>query len=136
MHTEPNDLKDNFTVQNLVRAYDVGRMLGYSTHTVKKWARQGLLPGAVFLRRHIRFIPERIDEFIKSGGHLEAPPSAKSGSPFVLRHIGPRDHAYAGDCKRRGERPTEGEVTTGERVIAQSVELREPFAFDSFADLH
>jgi excisionase family DNA binding protein len=55
-------------VRKLVRAYDVGRLLGYSTATIKRWAREGKLPGAVFIGRHIRFDPNVVEAFVRAGG--------------------------------------------------------------------
>jgi predicted DNA-binding transcriptional regulator AlpA len=54
----------------LLRAWDVAVRLGYTTATIKRWAREGKLPGAVFINggRHIRFDPVAIESFIACGG--------------------------------------------------------------------
>jgi excisionase family DNA binding protein len=55
--------------RQLVRAFEVGVKLGYSTKTVKRWAKEGKLPGAVLLTGgHVRFDPDAIDTFIANGG--------------------------------------------------------------------
>jgi excisionase family DNA binding protein len=58
----------------LWRPFDVAIRLGYSTDTIKSWARQGKLPGAVFIGRHIRFDPQVIADFIARGGDAGVPP--------------------------------------------------------------
>lgn len=84
--------------RRLIRAYDVGRMLGYSTWTIKKWAKDGRLPGAVFLgnpgRQHIRFDPLAIEDFIQSwrGRRPELPELPKQ-QEFTIRRHGHRPHA-------------------------------------------
>ena len=64
----------------LLMAHEIGRRLGYSTATVKAWARDGKLPGAVFIgnpgRLHVRFDPRVIEEFITSGGRRPEVPAA------------------------------------------------------------
>lgn len=73
----------------LIRAFDVAQKLGYATATVKKWARQGILPGAVFVNRHIRFDARKIADFIAAGGRreLEAQPRFQ-----IVRHVS-REHS-------------------------------------------
>ena len=61
-------MQESRTARRLVRAFDVARLFGYSTSTIKKWARDGKLPGAVFIDRHIRFDLDQVEEFIRNGG--------------------------------------------------------------------
>ena|ERR1017187_9202607 len=81
----------------LVMAHEVGRRLGYSTATVKAWARQGKLPGAVFIgssgRLHVRFDPRAIEEFIAAGGQRPEPPALPKQAEFSVRRHGHRTHA-------------------------------------------
>src|ERR1035441_301866 len=83
--------------RKLIRAYDVGRRLGYTTATVKSWARSGKLPGAVFIgnpgRQHIRFDPRAIEEFIAAGGQRPELPAPPKQAGFSVRRHGHRAHA-------------------------------------------
>jgi hypothetical protein len=83
--------------RKLIRAYDVGRRLGYTTATVKSWARSGKLPGAVFIgnpgRQHIRFDPRAIEEFIAAGGQRPELPAPPKQAQFSVRRHGHRTHA-------------------------------------------
>lgn len=79
--------------RKLIRAYDVGRILGYSTSTIKRWAKRGQLP-AVFLGRHIRFDPDEIENFIRNGGQRPGPATIES----TVRKE--RSRAIASDSKR------------------------------------
>jgi predicted DNA-binding transcriptional regulator AlpA len=96
--------------RNLIRAYDVGLLLGYSTWTIKNWARNGRLPGAVFIGRHIRFDPAVIEQFIASGGQR---PDLPKQPEFSVRHHGGREHAGnapRNDCSRRDPARKLGEL--------------------------
>jgi excisionase family DNA binding protein len=53
--------------EKLIGPFPVAIRLGFSTQTIVNWAKRGLLP-AVFVGKHVRFDPQEIDEFIKSGG--------------------------------------------------------------------
>ena len=81
----------------LLMAHEIGRRLGYSTATVKAWARDGKLPGAVFIgnpgRLHVRFDPAAIDAFIASGGRRPEVPAAPKQHEFSVRRHGVRAHA-------------------------------------------
>ena len=79
--------------RKLIRAYDVGQRLGYTTATIKHWAKLGRLPGAVFIGRHVRFDPEQVEAFIRAGG--QRPQLATTGSHLNMniRHHGHRAHA-------------------------------------------
>lgn len=79
--------------RKLLRAYDVGKLFGYSTQTIKKWAKRGQLP-AVFLGRHIRFDPAEIENFIRNGGQRPSPATTES----TVREE--RSRAVASDSKR------------------------------------
>jgi hypothetical protein len=83
--------------RKLIRAYDVGQRLGYATATVKAWAREGKLPGAVFIgnpgRQHIRFDPRAIEEFISAGGRRPVLPALPKQTKFSVRRHGCREHA-------------------------------------------
>jgi len=59
--------------RKLVRAYDVGVLLGYRVSTIKRWAKAGQIPGAVYINRHVRFDMGQIEAFIAAGGHRQAP---------------------------------------------------------------
>jgi excisionase family DNA binding protein len=61
-------MQESTATRKLVRAYDVARIFGYSTSTIKKWARDGKLPGAVFIDRHVRFDLDQVEQFIRNGG--------------------------------------------------------------------
>src|SRR5438552_2648155 len=63
--------------RKLLRAFDIGRLFGYSTATIKRWAKGGQLP-AVFIGRHIRFDPEQVENFIRAGGRRSDPMSTSS----------------------------------------------------------
>jgi len=70
--------------------------LGFGLATIKKMARNGGLPGAVFLpcgsasgRQHIMFEPHKIEAFIEGGGMRTWPECERF---FVARHGG-RSHA-------------------------------------------
>jgi excisionase family DNA binding protein len=96
----------------LIRASDVARRLNYSTWTIKKWARAGKLPGAVFLARHVRFDAAQIEEFIQTGG--ERPAVEQSQPPFSLRRHGGGVHAGSGPVPSRSGAPlaAEDSITT------------------------
>ena len=64
--------------QHLVRAFDVAEKLNYSLETVRKKAKQGELPGAVFIGRRILFDAEKFNEFINDGGSRLATQPVKS----------------------------------------------------------
>ena len=51
----------------LIGPFPVAIRLGFTTQTIINWAKRGLLP-AVFVGRHVRFDPQEIDDFIRSGG--------------------------------------------------------------------
>jgi excisionase family DNA binding protein len=72
-------MQESPTARKLVRAFDVARVFGYSTSTIKKWAKDGKLPGAVFIGKHIRFDPEQVEEFIRSGGKRDQKLKGASG---------------------------------------------------------
>jgi predicted DNA-binding transcriptional regulator AlpA len=62
-------------MEPLTRAYDVAGLLGCSTETVIRWAREGKLPGAVFLPHgRVAFNGSVIESFIHEGGHVPATP--------------------------------------------------------------
>jgi excisionase family DNA binding protein len=53
--------------EKLIGPFPVAIRLGFSTQTIVNWAKRGLLP-AVIVGKHVRFDPQEIDEFIRSGG--------------------------------------------------------------------
>ena len=78
-------------------AFEVACILGYgSTQTVIRRARDGKIPGAVFLGHTVRFIPSVIEAFIRSGGEPQ-PPQPR----FTLRRYGGGSHA-GGTKRHRG----------------------------------
>jgi predicted DNA-binding transcriptional regulator AlpA len=97
--------------ETLIRPYDVAGRLGLSTETVVRWARQGKLPGAVFLPNgHVMFDQHKIEEFISSGGHAPNSPLATRSrktflqlavigeDSFTTRGSGPRtEHRWTGE---------------------------------------
>jgi hypothetical protein len=52
----------------LVRPFDVAVLLGLSTQTVMTKARNGDIPGAVYIGTTLRFDIARVREFIEAGG--------------------------------------------------------------------
>lgn len=89
--------------EKLIGPFPVAIRLGFSPQTIVNWAKRGLLP-AIFVGRHVRFDPQEIDEFIKSGGvqgprELRRELNRKPATPAnpqdelrIVRHVG-LDHA-------------------------------------------
>ena len=77
--------------EQLIRAFDVAILLGYTTATIRNWALDGKLPGAVFLNGHVRFDPDKINRFIENGGHRST--IVEQQPRFTVGRYGHRGHA-------------------------------------------
>jgi excisionase family DNA binding protein len=75
----------------LIRAFDVAVRLDCSTETVKRWARNGRLPGVVFIGKQLRFDPHKIEEFIENGGNR--PAQIEAATQFRVQRHGAKAHA-------------------------------------------
>jgi predicted DNA-binding transcriptional regulator AlpA len=79
-------------MEDLISAFDVACVMGYSTETIIRRARAGRIPGAVFLGRSVRFIPSAVEAFIRSGGEpqtMARPPEPR----FRITRHGGKSHA-------------------------------------------
>jgi len=88
-------------MEDLISAFDVACTLGYSTQTVVRRAREGKIPGAVFLGRSVRFLPSVVEAFVRSGG--ESQPQLESPRFHIRRHGG-KSHARGSSRARGGSR--------------------------------
>lgn len=74
-------------MEELISAFEVACALGYSTQTIIRRAREGKIPGAVFLGQSVRFRPSVVEAFIQAGGEQRVQ------LRYILRHHGARTHS-------------------------------------------
>jgi hypothetical protein len=102
----------------LIRAYVVGKRLGYSVETIRKWALRRLIPGAVFVGRHIRFDSNVVETFIRAGGthpipEIERERERTSEVRFHIARHGARPHSGKSSSRAHRANPltSEAELT-------------------------
>lgn len=120
-------------VEKLIGPFPVAIRLGFSTQTIVNWARRGLLP-AVIVGRHVRFDPEEIDDFIKSGGvqgprELRRELSRKPATPAnpqdelrIVTHSG-REHSGRPVKNDHFRRPSDNESAALPRCLVDGWSL-------------
>jgi hypothetical protein len=78
----------------LMPPFELAVRLDRSTATIIRWARRGLLPGAVFIGSCVWFHRTKIEEFLDAGGTPRRWPEHER-ERFVIRRHGSRSHAGA-----------------------------------------
>ncbi len=90
--------------EELIRPFAIAVVLNEPTEKIVRWARTGLLPGAVFVGTKVWFRRAVIEQFFAGGGTPTIPEKAER---FRVARHGGRDHASGRPHTDRTARPND-----------------------------